>query len=222
MIMAIEPRRIEMERIERWAAVVGGGILAFYGLARRDQAGVLLALMGGGIAMRGYRGQEPVHEGMELERIGRKGMPVDGHQALRFERTVSIERPVQEIYRAWRRLERLPELLEHLDHVLPLGGNRFRWAVRTALGTLDWDARLIEERANELLAWQSEPGSAVDSAGAMRFESTDGGGGTELQVALTYRPPEGPVGEMLVALLRGDPGRGSRARQRAARGSSPA
>lgn len=221
MIMAIEPRRIEVEQLERWAAVVGGGLIAFYGLARRDRPGVLLALMGGGIAMRGYRGHVPVGEGMELERNGLNGTPLDAEHSLRFEQTLSLQRPVEEIYRAWRRLERLPELIEHLDAVLPLGGNRFRWTLRTPLGALEWDARLIEDRTNELVAWQSEPGSAVDSAGAMRFETA--GAGTDLKVALTYRPPEGPVGEMLLALLRGDQGERSGAGPRdAAWGASPA
>ncbi|HEY7863663.1 MAG TPA: SRPBCC family protein, partial [Thermoanaerobaculia bacterium] len=178
-----------------WAAMVGGGLMALYGLTRCDRSGLLLALMGGGIAFQGYRGDLSMVQNMRLERdFTANGDP--SASALRWQQTIQCREPIENIYRVWRRLENLPRLIDHLDSVLPLGGNRFRWVVRTPAGVLEWDTKLVEERRDRLVAWQSAPGSAVESAGVMEFDSAPGSSATELHVALSYLPPEGPLREM--------------------------
>src|SRR5262245_64907577 len=48
-------------------------------------------------------------------------------------------------------------------------GGRSHWVVDGPLGThVEWDAEVINEIENELIAWQSLPGGTVDSAGSDR------------------------------------------------------
>jgi uncharacterized membrane protein len=193
---------------ERWISVVGGGLLTIYGLTRRNRQGALLALMGGGIAYRGMTGHSRLYEGLRVGRFAGAGSDVSAvkGQAIRVEETVTIQRPVEQLYRFWRNLENLPRVMEHLQSVLPLGANRFHWTVRAPLGTVEWDAEIIEERENELIAWRSLEGSQVDNAGSVRFDRAPGGGGTEVRVNLAYKPPAGPLGALIAKMLGEEPG----------------
>ena len=57
----------------------------------------------------------------------------------------------------------------------------------------------INERAPELLAWESLPGSDVASAGSVRLKET--ATGTELAVSLQYSPPAGMFGRTIAKLF---------------------
>ena len=65
-------------------------------------------------------------------------------------------------------------------------------------------AEIINDKANELIAWQTV-GGIGESAGSVRFESI-AGGSTMVRVSLQYSPPGGELGHMLTALLGEDPG----------------
>jgi uncharacterized membrane protein len=97
--------------------------------------------------------------------------------------------------------------MSHLERVV-VTGNRSRWAVKAPAGmTVEWDAEIINERANELIAWRSVGNSMVDSAGSVRFERAPDGHGTLLHVSLQYNPPGGEMGHVLASLFGEDAGR---------------
>ena len=198
------PGAVNVPDAERWASLVGGGVLAVYGLSRlaeRDRTGALFALMGGILAWRGMSGHSHLYEGMHVSRFAGYGSDANAvsGQAIRIERSVMVERPARELWRMWRQLENLPRFMEHLESVLPLGGNRFHWTVRAPIGTVSWDARIIGEREGDYLAWASEHGSRVPNAGSVRFMPR--GGATEVRVSIAYQPPAGPLGAMMAKLF---------------------
>jgi uncharacterized membrane protein len=197
----------EITEAERWAAVVGGGLLAIYGLTRRDRSGVLFALMGGGIAWQGIDGRSPFRDGIEVRRATTHDPEFDrpGEGDLRAERVITLERPVEDVFQAWRRLEAIPRFMERLESVLPLGGNRFRWTVRAPIGTVEWDTEMVDERDNEWLAWRSSAGSGIDHDGVARFGPGPGGAGTTVRMSLVYRPAAGPWRRVLEYLLADEP-----------------
>ncbi|HET7224861.1 MAG TPA: SRPBCC family protein [Candidatus Eisenbacteria bacterium] len=200
------PGAVNVGDAERWASLLGGGVLAVYGLSRlaeRDRAGALFAVMGGMLAWRGMSGHSHLYEGLHVSRFAGHGSDANAvsGQAIRIERSVVVERPARELWRMWRNLENLPRFMEHLESVLPLGGNRFHWTVRAPIGTVSWDARIIGEREGDYLAWASEHGSQVPNAGSVRFMRR--GGATEVRVSIAYQPPAGPLGAG-VAKLFGD------------------
>jgi uncharacterized membrane protein len=121
--------------------------------------------------------------------------------------SIAIGRPVGEVYAFWRDFENLPRFMKHLASVRDLGGGRTRWRVEGPGGMqAEWEAELVQERAAELLAWKSVPGSDVDNAGTVRFRAGRTPDETIVTVELRYAPPAGTLGKALLRLLRREPG----------------
>src|SRR3954471_731434 len=74
----------------------------------------------------------------------------------KLEESVTINRPVEVVYSFWRRLENLPRFMVHLESVTEGDEGVSHWVMKTSKGKqLEWDARIIEERPNEMISWQS-------------------------------------------------------------------
>jgi uncharacterized membrane protein len=92
--------------------------------------------------------------------------------------------------------------MDHLESVVEDGEKRSHWTATGPLGrTVEWDAEIINERPNELIAWRSIPGSDLDTAGSVHFESAGRNRGTIVTVSLKYDPPAGRVGAVAASLL---------------------
>ena len=115
----------------------------------------------------------------------------------RIHATITIERPREEVWRFWRRLENLPRVLEGLESVEEIGEGRSRWRARVPgrKEPLEWEAEIVDEREGERLAWASLPGSDVDSEGVVEFADATGGA-TEVRLAVRF-DPGGPAGAVL-------------------------
>ncbi|HXF10297.1 MAG TPA: SRPBCC family protein [Desulfuromonadaceae bacterium] len=122
----------------------------------------------------------------------RRGGGVKDGAGLKFQKTITINRPVAEVYRFWRNFENLPRFMRHLASVNIKTESISHWAVKTSeKHVLEWDAQLIEDRANELVSWQSLEGADVDNAGSVWFKPAVGNRGTVVKVTLKYAPPGG-------------------------------
>ena len=66
---------------------------------------------------------------------------------------------------------------------------------------VEWDAQIVEDRPNELIAWRSLDGADVDNAGEVRFQAAPQGRGTVLRVRMQYNPPAGKMGAVVAKLL---------------------
>jgi uncharacterized membrane protein len=126
--------------------------------------------------------------------------------ALRFKRSITINRPPEELYNFWRNLENLPRFMYHLESVQSIGDRLSHWVTKGPAGKrVEWDAEITEDRPNELLAWRSLEGAQVYNAGSVRFEPRPGGRGTILRVDMEYRPPAGVVGAAFAMLFSSAP-----------------
>lgn len=124
--------------------------------------------------------------------------------SLTLEKSITVNRPPDEVYQFWRDFENFPRFMRHLESVIPLGGNRSRWRARGPFGrSVEWDAELTIDEPGKMLAWRSLEGADVRNAGTVRFESTAAGRGTIVHVDFDYRPPGGWFGA-LVARLSGE------------------
>ena len=122
-----EPPVVNVARWERWASAVGGLAVTLAGLRRRGVPGLLLAAAGAELMRRGATGHCHLYAALETGTAGPVRSPVASvphDQGLRVERAVTIERPREELYRFWRRLENLPDFMEHLESVRDVGGGR--------------------------------------------------------------------------------------------------
>ena len=131
-----------------------------------------------------------------------------GSRGVHVETALTIKRPVSDVYAFWRRFENLPSFMRHLESVTDLGGGRSHWVARGPIGTkVEWDAEIINEELNRLIAWRSLENADVVSAGSVQFRGAPRGRGTELRVKLQYEPPAGKAGAWVAWLLGEEPSR---------------
>jgi uncharacterized membrane protein len=125
-------------------------------------------------------------------------------RGVHFQKTITVNRPVQEVFSFWRHLENLPRFMRFVQSVTSNGGNITHWIVTTEGTTLEWDAETIEARPNEVLSWQSLPAASVDSAGSILFRPAPGNRGTIVKVSLKYAPTEGKTAAKLAKVFGKD------------------
>ncbi|MBW3625473.1 MAG: DUF2892 domain-containing protein, partial [Armatimonadetes bacterium] len=167
---------------ERWVALLGGGAMMTYGLSRKTPGGLGLTLAGGALLYRGVTGHCPLYEAMGVNTAnvsGTKNMTVPHHQGFLVEKSVTLMKSPEELYRFWRQLENLPSFMTHLESVTVTGDKRSHWVAKAPAGrTVEWDAEIINEEENKLIAWRSLEGAEINNAGSVRFQPAPGGRGT--------------------------------------------
>ncbi|HEY0754728.1 MAG TPA: SRPBCC family protein [Ktedonobacteraceae bacterium] len=197
---------VNMHAVERLLSGIGGATLTTYGLSRRDWPGLAFALAGGALAYRGISGHSYVYQGLRIDtskQMLSPGASIAYQQGIRAEKAMTIERAPQELYHFWRHLENLPRFLENVKEVQILDETHSHWRVQAPAGKeVEWDAEIITDKENELLAWRSLPGSSIANAGSVHFMPAPGGRGTVVKVVMEYVPPAGRLGK-LVAILSG-------------------
>jgi uncharacterized membrane protein len=190
---------------ERWASVLGGGILALYGLTRRSWRGLALAACGGMLVERGLTGHCRCYAALGINTAHRPQGPMAsvaaGH-GVKVDTSITIRRSPEELYRLWHNFENLPRFMSHLESVRMLDPRHSHWVARGPLGThFEWDAETQTDRANEVISWRSLEGADVDTAGSVHFSKEQGDAGTRVRVVLKYNPPGEKLGATLARLL---------------------
>jgi uncharacterized membrane protein len=201
-------RHVNISDKERWFSTIAGGGLAIYGLSRGGWEGLLLGIASGGLIYRGVTGYCSVYEALDFNTAGdrRTRAGVKHGEGIKFERTVTINRPAEELYRFWRNFENLPRFMRHLESVRVIDDRRSHWVARApAEMMVEWDAEIINEKENELIAWRSLDDAQIPNAGSVRFEKAPNGSGTKVKVALKYDPPGGQVGALIAKLFGEEP-----------------
>lgn len=183
--------------VEKWASLLGGGAMVLMGLKDRSLRGVLTAVAGGGLLYQGAKGESTLAQIQEA---------VGLDSAIRVEKTVTINRPASELYSFWRNFENLPRFMRHLKSVTVTDEHRSHWVSSAPLNAeVEWDAEIITDEPNHLIAWTSLPGADVDNSGFVRFQPATGDRGTEVKVVMEYSPPGGAVTAAIARLFGEEP-----------------
>jgi uncharacterized membrane protein len=157
--------------IERWASIVGGATLLGYGMKKRSVTGSVLTVLGGDLVYSGLTGYSPIYKALGFrpeERAG-KWVPIPYQHGVRVDRSITIQKPLEEVYSFWRNLENLPRFLQHLHSVSQIDGLHSHWIVQGPSGkTVEWDAEINNDVPNSVIGWRSLPGSEVDTAGSVQ------------------------------------------------------
>ena len=178
----------------RGAAILSGSALSGYGLARRTPTGIALAAAGIMLLVRGLTNIP----------LGRLTGISGGGRGIELQKTIEIKASPEVVFDAWSKYENFPYFMSHVLQVRDLGERRSHWIVEGPMGTpIEWDAVLIDSERPTLLSWHSEPGSAVENTGSIRFDPAEGG--TRVTVRLSYHPPGGALGHGVATLLGRDP-----------------
>ena len=183
--------------LERWASIVGGGALVLSGLSQRSLRGVMLAAAGGGLL---YQGAQQKSTVQQLE----KAVGLD--QAIRVEKTVTINRSASDLYQFWRNLENLPQFMDHLKSVTMQNDQRSHWVANAPLDqSVEWDADIVQDEPDYLIAWASAEDADVENSGFVRFQPAPADRGTEVKVVMEYNPPGGALTAAIAKLFGEEP-----------------
>jgi uncharacterized membrane protein len=195
-----------LSQIQTWAAL-GGAVLLVAGAMRRSFPGLCLTLAAAPLVYRGLAGRWPAF-------LTRHAASTDTRIALADDRgvhvreSIRIEKPIEEVFQYWRRLENLPKFMAHLERVTETDAGRSRWVARGPAGIrLEWDAEIINEVENQVIGWRSLADADLVSAGSVNFDRVRGGRSTQVTVHLQYAPPAGRVGAAVATLFGRAPAR---------------
>lgn len=124
-------------------------------------------------------------------------------RAVNMRMTVVVERPVAEVFAFCHDFENFPKLLHGLVTVSDTQDGRSRWTVRAPTGrVIEWDATVTKYVPNNVIAWQSVPGSPVEAGGLMRFAPLSPNE-TRVDMQLTYLPRHTGLADAFSALMAG-------------------
>ncbi|HVC29568.1 MAG TPA: SRPBCC family protein [Steroidobacteraceae bacterium] len=170
-----------------------GGALLLNALAgRRSLLGLLGGLGGAALIARSSTN-------MSIDRLVGVRRP-----AIELQKRIDIAAPLEQVFETFSQLERFPELMTHVREVRVRGDGTSEWIVEGPAGrTISWEAMTTRIEPNRLIAWRTLPGSAVEHAGLLRFEPTEGG--TRVLVTMSYTPPGGALGHAIARLFGTDP-----------------
>lgn len=193
------PPTFTLSEAEDLLALGGGAALLLAGAWRRNLPGTLLALASAPLLFRGVTGRWPAGVTFR-EQDTRQALSGDG--GILVNESVRLERPIEEVYRFWRRLENLPTFMSHLIRVTETDDGRSHWVASGPGGVaVEWDAEILNDIEHQLIAWRSLPGSDVLVAGAVNFDRVRDGRSTQVSVRLQYAPPSGRAGALVASLF---------------------
>jgi uncharacterized membrane protein len=195
-------RPVNVGDTERMLSAIAGGALTLYGLRRGSLGGLLVAGLGAALGYRGLTGHCAMYEKLGVDAGGAERSV--GNLGVKIDRENVVNAPPERLYGIWRNFENLPRLLSHVERVEVLSPTRSRWTLKAPI-SVSWEAELINDKLNELIAWRTVGNQWVNHAGSVSFEPI-GGGATRVRVSLQYDPPGGRIGHAVASLFSEDAG----------------
>lgn len=159
--------------------------------------GLLRTAIGGALLYRGVSGHCPMYASMG------KTKGVTRTSAINIRTGLIVNKPREEVYAFWRKLENLPLFMKHLKNVTEIDQKHSHWEAELPAGfpPVKWNAEIVKEEEGKLIGWQSVANSMVNNAGKVQFRDALGGEGTELDVVITYHAPAGELGAGIAKAL---------------------
>ncbi|HET9473170.1 MAG TPA: SRPBCC family protein [Steroidobacteraceae bacterium] len=122
------------------------------------------------------------------------------------ERTVTIDRPREELYAFWRDFTNLALFMENIASVTVIDPLRSHWVVKApADATVEWDSIITEDIPGEVIAWSTAEGADVPNSGRIEFRDTTNGRGTMVTATIAYDPPAGAIGKLFAKIFQREP-----------------
>ncbi len=198
---AQRPEREGLLPLQSPAMLVGGGVLAYIGLKHWDSMiGLGVAGVGAGLLYAGLQ-QNRLLEGNLKQRL----LNTMASHTTEVRSSITIDRPVDEVFGYWRKLSNLPRCMRHIQAIERIDDTHWHWKARVPKSdmTVEWDAEIIEEIENELIVWRSVKGSELHNEGMIEFRSGPERNSTQIHAQIVYFPPAGKVGQTIGRFLGG-------------------
>lgn len=121
-------------------------------------------------------------------------------------RSITINRPRDEVYAFWRDFSNLAAVMENIVRIDVDDDRRSHWVVKApGGGSVEWDSLVTQDEPGRLIAWQSVEGADVRSSGRVEFLDAAPGRGTIVRATIAYEPPAGLIGEWIAKLFQREP-----------------
>ncbi len=121
-------------------------------------------------------------------------------------RSVTINRPVSEVFAYFRDFSNLPTFMENVARIDVRDDKHSHWVVKAPAGTtVEWDAVVTGEAQDSFIAWASQEGADIANSGRVDFRDA-GARGTVVTATLRYDPPAGSLGRLVAKLFQREPG----------------
>lgn len=172
--------------------LVGTALLAG-GFQRRSLQGGAMAVAGAGLLTRAVGGPSRLRAA-----LGRDGEPAGETESAAetsVGRAVTVGKPAEELYAAWRDPETFSRVMDHVADVSSVGENRFQWTVHGPYGRdIGWESHVVESEPGSRLRWETPTDAVLPNEGEVRFEPAPGDRGTTVTLSVSFDPPGGTLG----------------------------
>ncbi|TAK07818.1 MAG: BON domain-containing protein [Candidatus Manganitrophaceae bacterium] len=172
-----------------------GTVLTLYGLRRDGFFRTMVGTVGLGIVARSITN-------MPMKQMVGIGA---GPDVIDVQKTIAIAAPVEKVFEFWNNFQNFPKFMANVREVQLKEEGKSHWVVSGPAGIpVEWDAEITERIPNKLIAWKTVPGSVVEHAGVVRFDSNSDGT-TRVDIKMSYNPPAGALGHVVATLFGADP-----------------
>jgi uncharacterized membrane protein len=103
-----------------------------------------------------------------------------------IEQEIEVEVPVSTAYNQWTQFEEFPSFMEGIDEVRQVDDTLLHWAATVAGKKAEWDAKIVEQKPDRRIAWQSIEGK--HTSGAVTFEPAGSPSRTLVRLHMSYTP----------------------------------
>lgn len=199
-----DPKNVQ--GVERMLSIgLGAGALIF-GARRGGFSGAALALAGATLLARGVAGSDPVKLMLTPSPAAKDAAErYAWNSAAIVNRAVTINRPREEVYAAFRDFSQLPRFMTNVHRIEVSDEKRSHWVVKGPGGVVEWNATITEDEPGRRIAWKSDDDADVRNAGAVDFIDAPGGRGVEVHAVIAFEAPGGAPARILAALMNRDP-----------------
>jgi uncharacterized membrane protein len=101
-----------------------------------------------------------------------------------IEKSIDVHVPVSIAYGQWTQFEEFPRFMEGVVAVKQIDDSHIRWIVEVGGEQEEWEAEIVEQQPDRLIAWRSTDG--LSNSGRVEFLPTSEG--TRVNVAMEYEP----------------------------------
>lgn len=177
--------------LDRWISGVLGGLMLTRTPGRKTGLGKVASLTAGTMLLtRAATGHSQMYE-----MLGVSSATLEQGAGINIEGSITVNRPLEELYQYWRDVTNLPGVLRDVQSVEMKPNGTSHWTVKgPGRMTVSWDAEIINDHPNELIAWRSVEGSRIEHSGSVHFRPAVAGQGTEVHLKMRYVPPGGIYG----------------------------
>jgi uncharacterized membrane protein len=104
-----------------------------------------------------------------------------------IEKSIKVDVPVRTAYNQWTQFEEFPQFMEGVEEVRQINDKRLHWKATIAGKTEEWDAEIVEQTPDQVIAWRSTTGA--ENGGHVSFAPAgDNGDATRITMRLDYDP----------------------------------